>query len=116
MPILETRTLHWPDEAACEAFARQLAAHAGLRDAFIELHGPLGAGKTVNLPGSGLQSPGQVSSPLKAKPAGTPTSGGHDAGSGHKPAVTQVIRDGERITHIEVRCSCGEVITLECGY
>jgi len=77
---------------------------------------PLGAGKTVNLPGSGLQSPGQVSSPLKAKPAGTPMSGGHDAGSGHKPAVTQVIRDGERITHIEVRCSCGEVITLECGY
>ena len=47
VPILETRTLHWPDEAACEAFARQLAAHAGLRDAFIELHGPLGAGKTT---------------------------------------------------------------------
>ena len=77
---------------------------------------PLGAGKTVNLPGSGLQSPGQVSSPLKAKPAGTPTGGGHDTGSGHKPAVTQVIRDGDRITHIEVRCSCGEAITLECGY
>jgi tRNA threonylcarbamoyladenosine biosynthesis protein TsaE len=47
VPILETRTLHWPDEAACEAFARQLAAQAGLRDAFIELHGPLGAGKTT---------------------------------------------------------------------
>lgn len=47
MPILETHTLHWPDETACEAWARQLAAHAGLRDAFIELHGPLGAGKTT---------------------------------------------------------------------
>jgi tRNA threonylcarbamoyladenosine biosynthesis protein TsaE len=32
VPILETRTLHWPDEAACEAFARQLAAQAALRD------------------------------------------------------------------------------------
>ena len=77
---------------------------------------PLGTGKTVNLPGSVPQSQGPVSSPLKAKPAGTPNSGGHDTGSGHKPAVTQVIRDGDRITHIEVRCSCGEVITLECGY
>jgi hypothetical protein len=77
---------------------------------------PLGAGKTVSLPGSVPPSPGQVSSPLKAKPSGAPNSGGHDAGSGHKPAVTQVVRDGDRITHIEVRCSCGEVITLECGY
>ena len=47
VPILESRTLHWPDEAACEAFARQLAPRAALRDAFIELHGPLGAGKTT---------------------------------------------------------------------
>ena len=47
MPILESRSLHWPDEAACEAFARQLAPRAALRDAFIELHGPLGAGKTT---------------------------------------------------------------------
>lgn len=47
VPILESRTLHWPDEAACEAFARQLASRAPLRDAFIELHGPLGAGKTT---------------------------------------------------------------------
>ena len=47
MPILETRTLHWPDEAACEAFARALAPKPGLRNAFIELHGPLGAGKTT---------------------------------------------------------------------
>jgi tRNA threonylcarbamoyladenosine biosynthesis protein TsaE len=47
VPILETRTLHWPDETACEAFARQLAPRRALRDAFIELHGPLGAGKTT---------------------------------------------------------------------
>jgi hypothetical protein len=32
------------------------------------------------------------------------------------PAVTNVIKQGDRITHIEVRCGCGEVITIECGY
>jgi len=31
-------------------------------------------------------------------------------------AITRLIRDGDRITHIEVQCGCGEVITLECGY
>nr|WP_088279838.1 tRNA (adenosine(37)-N6)-threonylcarbamoyltransferase complex ATPase subunit type 1 TsaE [Ideonella sp. A 288] len=39
--------MHWPDEAACADFARQLAAQEGLADAFIELRGPLGAGKTT---------------------------------------------------------------------
>jgi tRNA threonylcarbamoyladenosine biosynthesis protein TsaE len=46
-PILETRTVLWPDEAACAAWAAELAARPELRDAFIELHGPLGAGKTT---------------------------------------------------------------------
>lgn len=46
-PILETRHEHWPDEDACAARASALAAHAALRDAFIELQGPLGAGKTT---------------------------------------------------------------------
>ncbi len=55
MPILETRTQHWPDEAACAASAGALAQAMCRRaaltdprtDAFIELHGPLGAGKTT---------------------------------------------------------------------
>jgi len=51
LPILETRTLHWPDEAACAASAARLAgllmAAPALHSAFIELHGPLGAGKTT---------------------------------------------------------------------
>lgn len=47
MTILETRSLPWPDEAACAATAQRLAAHPSLRTAFIELHGPLGAGKTT---------------------------------------------------------------------
>lgn len=50
-PILETRSLHWPDEAACGHFAAALAAklirQPTLQDASIELEGPLGAGKTT---------------------------------------------------------------------
>ncbi len=39
--------MHWPDEAACAAWAQALAARPGIRQAFIELRGPLGAGKTT---------------------------------------------------------------------
>ena len=49
-PILETRTLHWADEADCVAFAQALALPRhlpALRQACIELRGPLGAGKTT---------------------------------------------------------------------
>ena len=46
-PILETRRLVWSDESACEAYARDLAAQPGVGQAFIELQGPLGAGKTT---------------------------------------------------------------------
>jgi len=46
-PALTTRRLLWPDEAACAAWAAGLAGRDALRDAFIELHGPLGAGKTT---------------------------------------------------------------------
>lgn len=37
----------WADEADCAACAHTLARHEALRDAFIELRGPLGAGKTT---------------------------------------------------------------------
>ena len=37
----------WPDEAACAACACCLARHEALHDAFVELRGPLGAGKTT---------------------------------------------------------------------
>jgi tRNA threonylcarbamoyladenosine biosynthesis protein TsaE len=39
--------LHWPDEAACEATAQTLAERPAIREACIELHGSLGAGKTT---------------------------------------------------------------------
>jgi tRNA threonylcarbamoyladenosine biosynthesis protein TsaE len=47
LTILGSRTLHWATEADCDATARSLAALPPLRNAFIELHGPLGAGKTT---------------------------------------------------------------------
>jgi tRNA threonylcarbamoyladenosine biosynthesis protein TsaE len=47
LSILETRRLTWPNEAACAATATALASRPALRQAFIELHGPLGAGKTT---------------------------------------------------------------------
>jgi tRNA threonylcarbamoyladenosine biosynthesis protein TsaE len=46
-PILGSRLLRWDDEAACAAFAAGLALRPALREACIELHGPLGAGKTT---------------------------------------------------------------------
>jgi tRNA threonylcarbamoyladenosine biosynthesis protein TsaE len=45
--ILESRRLAWPDESACADAARRLAGRPALRDAVVELVGPLGAGKTT---------------------------------------------------------------------
>ena len=39
--------LHWPDEKATQAWAAALATKPALRNAVIELHGELGAGKTT---------------------------------------------------------------------
>lgn len=68
-PILETRLLHWPDEAACAAFAARLAAVPALApNSFIALDGPLGAGKTTfvrHLLGA-LGVPGRIKSPTYA--------------------------------------------------
>ena len=46
-PILGSRSITWTTESDCTAFAESLAHKAGLRDAFIALEGPLGAGKTT---------------------------------------------------------------------
>lgn len=46
-PILGSRSFSWPDEAACQRWAAALATRPALTDAFIELRGPLGAGKTT---------------------------------------------------------------------
>jgi tRNA threonylcarbamoyladenosine biosynthesis protein TsaE len=46
-PILGSCLIVWPDEAFCAAFAATLAQKPELLNASIELHGPLGAGKTT---------------------------------------------------------------------
>jgi tRNA threonylcarbamoyladenosine biosynthesis protein TsaE len=46
-PLSPPLTLHWPDEGATEAFAKRLARQPELANAFIALHGDLGAGKTT---------------------------------------------------------------------
>jgi tRNA threonylcarbamoyladenosine biosynthesis protein TsaE len=46
-PILESRTSLWSSEGDCAAEAGRLAALPALRDATVELEGPLGAGKTT---------------------------------------------------------------------
>jgi tRNA threonylcarbamoyladenosine biosynthesis protein TsaE len=45
LPIV--KTLVWPDEAATQSFAEALVKQPALRQAFIELRGNLGAGKTT---------------------------------------------------------------------
>ena len=49
LPIVETRSLvqQWRSEDDCDALARKLASSPALADAFIALHGDLGAGKTT---------------------------------------------------------------------
>ena len=41
------KSLVWPDETATQLFAAALAEQPALRNALIELHGDLGAGKTT---------------------------------------------------------------------
>lgn len=46
-PILGSRLLHWASVADCAAYAQAIATRPELADAYIELHGHLGAGKTT---------------------------------------------------------------------
>ena len=36
-------------------------------------------------------------------------------GDGRQPTI-QAVRDGESISEIKMRCTCGEVIRLKCEY
>ncbi|MEY8688269.1 MAG: tRNA (adenosine(37)-N6)-threonylcarbamoyltransferase complex ATPase subunit type 1 TsaE [Leptothrix sp. (in: b-proteobacteria)] len=47
MTPITSLSLTWTDEAGCAECAQRLAEQPALRRALIELHGPLGAGKTT---------------------------------------------------------------------
>lgn len=34
----------------------------------------------------------------------------------HRAPAVEVLKDGERVTHLIVRCGCGETVTIECQY
>ena len=68
MVDLPTATLSWPDEAATQLFAEHLAGNPALRNAFVELRGNLGAGKTTLVRHllRALGVPGRIKSPTYA--------------------------------------------------
>jgi hypothetical protein len=83
-----------------------------MNDQFIPLV-PRGAKMTAQpesakLPFQSLHSPAAPASTHAAAQTAA-----HPAGIA--PEVT-LKRDGDRVTHISVRCSCGEVLELACVY
>lgn len=65
-------------------------------------------------------APGVQLTPVQPQPQAAAASLPANAPGSRVPkastVITRLIRDGHRITHIEVQCACGELITLACGY
>jgi len=99
-----------PGSASSDQAAGRSAAHRDLKPQFR----PLGVSGD-NTP-SAVVAAAQAAHAHSGPPANPTHLGMVEAAPRPSSAVTQLIRDGDRITHIEIRCGCGEIITLECGY
>ena len=62
----------------------------------------------------GVLRPGRASAGSVAEPSASAPSGYTPLGSS-QPTVT-LRRDGNTVTHISIRCACGELIELACVY
>lgn len=49
------------------------------------------------------------------EPSPPPPASPHALHAGNPPKIT-LERDGDRVTHIRIACSCGEVFELVCDY
>lgn len=79
-----------------------------MNDAFV----PLFAAE--HAPGRASAAPFQPTP--AARPAPGPPSLPDGAPAGRHHPVVSLVREGERVTHIRVTCSCGQVIELACDY
>ncbi len=55
-----------------------------------------------------------VTAPSDSSSPGSPPA--HAADSAESQPVVTLKRDGDRVTHIVVRCACGQVVELACEY
>jgi hypothetical protein len=87
------------------------AAHRQLKSLFK----PIGLSGDSS-PAAVMAAAHKAHAPLGATEGGDRAEAPLDPVPRRSSAITRLIRDGDRITHIEVQCECGEVITLECDY
>jgi hypothetical protein len=77
---------------------------------------PAAPGNLIPLPES--EEEGQSPVPIASKPAGPGSTleSAPPATAARTAPTVSFKRDGQRVTQIEIRCSCGEVIQLDCDY
>ena len=94
VPLLKTADLH---SAAALSAASSGPSEAAFRPV---LAGPVHCSASAPAPASA--SEGGATGPTSQAPASPPT-------------VT-LKREGDRVTHVQIQCSCGELIELNCVY
>jgi hypothetical protein len=77
-------------------------------------HAPAGGQTSSNDTGSGATKPSGFQSLESQRPAALSASTGAEKKIG-EPRVT-VQRDGDRVTHLRIQCTCGMIMDLACVY